>query len=436
MSQIFKILFALLAIAISAQGQQTQRLVISGNDTIAGWMWNTQRDSVVFSRTKKMMFNQKGHTLHKTTISDYHLPPRFRIFRYDEATSDYFSITRTLQNDTIEKSIFDANDWHGYKLDFNLDTQKVFLLKNHDTLIQGPFGQSFQMRKTETELTTISIQARYYHKYVPEFLQIEVLGMDSLYRKSRNQNSNIEFSRTKNSWKVKSERNGTLTQYGSNRMEDVHNLKPQYFVRQRIGNPAFLMDFTSNMFYQREYNEGYSKTFVLRPDNSRSEVEDSLIEKLILSENEELYGHASMCRGTVSYEPVTTTYFKNQEDSLFVIDQQVDFGKYFLIRKSELDYFETRDCARAIFEDVRYSLVFKKGMLNQVLIETNETKCIIEKAYLARTNYLFEDLLNKKMSIDYKIIERKNETSEWNTIEQKHILNYSGTIAIITKWTW
>jgi hypothetical protein len=121
---------------------------------------------------------------------------------------------------------------------------------------------------------------------------------------------------------------------------------------------------------------------------------------------------------------------------LFVIDEQVDFGKYFLIRKAELDYFETRDCARAIFEDVRYSLVFKKGMLNRVVIETNETKCTIEKENLARTNYLFEDLLNKKMSIDYRIIERNNETSEWNTIEQKHIPNYSGTIAIITKWTW
>jgi hypothetical protein len=437
MSQIFKILFALLTIAISAHGQQTQRLVISGNDTIAGWMWNTQRDSVVFSRTKKMMFNQKGDTLHKTTISDYHLPPRFRIFRYEEATSDYFSITRTLQNDTIEKSIFDANDWHGYKLDFNLDTQKVFLLKHHDTLILGPFGQSFQMRKMETELTTISIQAHFYYSYrSSEFLKIEVHGMDSVYKLASSPDFYVEFRRTKDYWKVRSEKNGVLTQYGSTRTEDIAHLTPEYFFRQRTSNTAFLTDHTVNTFCERDYHDGQAKTYLLRPDNSRSEVEDSLIEKLILSVNEELFGYARMCRGSITYKLITSTSYTNQDDSLFVIDEQVDFGKYFLIRKAELDYFETRDCARAIFEDVRYSLVFKKGMLNRVVIETNETKCTIEKENLARTNYLFEDLLNKKMSIDYRIIERNNETSEWNTIEQKHIPNYSGTIAIITKWTW
>lgn len=62
MSQIFKILFALLAIAISAQGQQTQRLVIRGNDTIDGWRWDG-KDSIVYSLNQKTIFTDSGSSI-------------------------------------------------------------------------------------------------------------------------------------------------------------------------------------------------------------------------------------------------------------------------------------------------------------------------------------------------------------------------------------
>lgn len=42
---------------LTAKSQQKQYLIISGSDTIAGWMWNEAGDSVVFSKNAKSIFS-------------------------------------------------------------------------------------------------------------------------------------------------------------------------------------------------------------------------------------------------------------------------------------------------------------------------------------------------------------------------------------------
>lgn len=56
------IYLSLFLSAITAHGQQTQRLVVSGNDTIDGWRWDG-KDSIVYSLNQKTIFPNSTSTI-------------------------------------------------------------------------------------------------------------------------------------------------------------------------------------------------------------------------------------------------------------------------------------------------------------------------------------------------------------------------------------
>lgn len=379
-----------------------------------------------------MVFTQSSDTLKLTSISNYHYPKNFWNYYHAEAAENYFSVFKTIRKDTIETQHFNHNAYSGLKLNTAGDTQFTFMVFNHDTLIVGPFNRTFDLKKDGKDTMFVSRRTYTKNKLSKELL-ITVSEHDSLYR-IKDPYTYFQINRSKTSWLATKILNDYKSfEYGSNHKEDVKKLIPQFFIQRNYyhhNDPGHAL----SSHYFKEYQGKKVKTYALMPYSRKIEVEDGLIEKLIEKSRHEYSPYGYGCGGGASVSYTTNLIF-NENDSLLVLDGNTDFYKLFLVNGFE-DYVPS-NCSFNNFLNLSYILTFQNGVFSELNIEAGGSNCTIERAYLIRgTNFFFDELVNKKIGINYKVLERNSTSGEWMVKEEKIVPAYSGKITIECTWPW